>query len=221
VQLIPLLILPILSEANWPLLPVGEAFSLASHNTSTEPERTFARPQAQWGRVGVRTRPVSPSASSSVFLATNGPDKSEESSWRPAGIGREGPDAELVANVLRHRRGRLSPLNSASGRSANRPPALQTAPGTRRDSLGAFLVAGAKNLPATLKRVLSHFAYDESPEVRTRTCCVVDGRPDSPKDLRGPLAASRVDARTHALVLLRSKADHTWRVGVVVTEDGP
>jgi hypothetical protein len=40
-----------------------------------------------------------------------------------------------------------------------------------------------------LKRALSHFAYDESPAVRTRICCVVGGRPDSPKDLRGPLAA--------------------------------
>jgi hypothetical protein len=27
-----------------------------------------------------------------------------------------------------------------------------------------------------LKRLLSHFAYDESPAVRTRICCVVGGR---------------------------------------------
>jgi hypothetical protein len=40
-----------------------------------------------------------------------------------------------------------------------------------------------------LKRVLSHFAYGESLAVRTRICCVVGGRPDSPKDLKGPLAA--------------------------------
>jgi hypothetical protein len=57
----------------------------------------------------------------------------------------------------------------------DRPPALPAAPGTRRDSLGAFLVAGATwvaDNPQTsqrlLKRVLSHFAYGESLAVRTR-----------------------------------------------------
>jgi hypothetical protein len=50
---------------------------------------------------------------------------------------------------------------------------LQAAPGTRRDSLGAFLVAGAtwvadspKTSQRLLKRVLSHFAYGESLAVR-------------------------------------------------------
>jgi hypothetical protein len=64
---------------------------------------------------------------------------------------------------------------------------------TRRDSLGAFLVAGAtwvadgaQTSQRLLKRVLSHFADDESLAVRTRICCVVGGRPDSPKDLKGP-----------------------------------
>jgi hypothetical protein len=75
----------------------------------------------------------------------------------------------------------------------DRPPALQEAPGTRRDLLGAFLVAGTtwvadrpKASQRLLKRVLSHFAYGESLAVRTRICCVVGGRPDSPKDLKGP-----------------------------------
>jgi hypothetical protein len=76
----------------------------------------------------------------------------------------------------------------------SRPPAQQAAPGIRRDSLGAFFVAGAtlvadspKTSQRLLKRVLSHFAYGESLAVRTRICCVVGGRPDSPKG--PPIAA--------------------------------
>jgi hypothetical protein len=42
---------------------------------------------------------------------------------------------------------------------------------------------GPKTSQRLLKRLLSHFAYDESPAVRTRICCVVGGRLDSPKDL--------------------------------------
>jgi hypothetical protein len=80
------------------------------------------------------------------------------------------------------------------------PRAPQAAPGTRRDSLGAFLVAGAlgeQDSPKTsqrlLKRAVSHFAYGESLAVRTRICCAVGGRPDSPKDLRAHSRNPAVD----------------------------
>jgi hypothetical protein len=68
--------------------------------------------------------------------------------------------------------------------------------GTRRDALGAFLVAGAtreRTAPKTsqrlLKRLLSHFAYDESPAVRTRICCVEAAGPIA-QGPQGPIAAS-------------------------------
>jgi hypothetical protein len=61
----------------------------------------------------------------------------------------------------------------------DRPSALQAAPRTRRDWLGAFLVArppwvadNPKTSQRLLKRVLSHFSYDESPAVGTLICCV-------------------------------------------------
>jgi hypothetical protein len=78
----------------------------------------------------------------------------------------------------------LSPLHAngrlaTSGTGRGPTPSSPSGPGTRRDSLGAFLVAGAtwvaeapKTSQRLLKRALSHFAYDESPAPRTRICCV-------------------------------------------------
>jgi hypothetical protein len=69
---------------------------------------------------------------------------------------------------------------------------LQAAPGTRRDPLGAFLVARAnwvatapKTSQGLLKRLVSHFAYDESPAVRTRICCVEAADPTA-RQPKGP-----------------------------------
>jgi hypothetical protein len=77
------------------------------------------------------------------------------------------------------------------------PPALQAAPGTRRDTLGAFLVAGAtwvadspQNLPATLKRRPESFRLWRVAGGQDSHLLSRGGRPDSPKDLRAPLAAS-------------------------------
>jgi CBS domain-containing protein len=100
---------------------------------------------------------------------------------QPGRKDRREPSATLGPADLPAER-RIDPLD--------RPPPLQAAPETRRDSLGAFLVPGGawvadspKTSQRLLKGLLSHFAYDESPAVRTRICCV-SGRPDSPKGPR-------------------------------------
>jgi hypothetical protein len=71
--------------------------------------------------------------------------------------------------------------------SANEPQGLV---GTRWVRFRWRGPPGQRTAPKTsqrlLKRVLSHFAYGESLTVRTRICCVVGSRPDSPKDLNGP-----------------------------------
>jgi hypothetical protein len=63
-------------------------------------------------------------------------------------------------------------------------PRAQAAPGTPAGLTGAFsrveaprVADSASSLPATFRTLLSHFAHDGSPAVRTRICCVVAAGP--------------------------------------------
>jgi hypothetical protein len=91
---------------------------------------------------------------------------------------RRGRPKEGSASIIRRPIGNQRTFRWNSTLALDRPPAPQAAPGTRRDSLGAFLVAGAiwvadspKTSQRLLKRLLSHFAYGESPAAGTRICC--------------------------------------------------
>jgi len=105
-------------------------------------------------------------------------------------------NAQLVPTIQWHHGQGPQPDNLAPGPTRTKGPAQAIGPighqrtCRRNTTSGAAITAAALADPrrpqGLLKRVLSHFAYGESLAVRTRICCVVGGRPDSPKDLKGP-----------------------------------